>query len=168
MSSSALLIAQNLTLAYDDATIVRELTLAIPTGKITVLVGANGCGKSTLLRGLARLLKPAQGAVYLDGKSIAQRSTRSVAQQLGLLPQSPVAPEGLTVRDLVAQGRYPYQNWMQQWSAQDEHYVQHALETTDLVDLGDRPLDTLSGGQRQQVAIARALLVGNVSERGLP
>ncbi|MGI0484057.1 ABC transporter ATP-binding protein [Pantanalinema rosaneae CENA516] len=157
MSISPALTTRHLTLAYENTTIVRDLTLAIPAGQITVLVGANGCGKSTLLRGLARLLKPTQGAVYLDGKSIAQHSTKAVAQQLGLLPQSPVAPEGLTVKDLVSQGRYPYQNWLQQWSSQDERYVQQALEITDLVELGDRPLDTLSGGQRQRAWIAMTL-----------
>ncbi|MDX2229555.1 MAG: ABC transporter ATP-binding protein [Leptolyngbyaceae cyanobacterium bins.349] len=157
MSLGAALTTRSLSLSYDQTTIVRDLTLSIPNGKITVLVGANGCGKSTLLRGLARLLKPTQGAVYLDGKSIAQCSTKWVAQQVGLLPQSPTAPEGLTVRDLVAQGRYPYQNWMQQWSSQDERYVQEALAITDLVELGDRPLDTLSGGQRQRAWIAMTL-----------
>jgi iron complex transport system ATP-binding protein len=148
---------RNLSLAYDGTSIIRDLTLAIPPGQVTALVGANGCGKSTLLRGLARLLKPTEGTVYLDGKSIAQCSTRDVAQRLGLLPQSPIAPEGLTIRDLVAQGRYPYQNWLQQWSSQDDHYVQQALELTDLVELGDRPLDTLSGGQRQRAWIAMTL-----------
>ncbi|NUN67238.1 ABC transporter ATP-binding protein (plasmid) [Pseudanabaena biceps] len=151
------LIAQNLSLAYENTTIIQELSLTVPIEKVTALVGANGCGKSTLLRGLARLLKPSGGAVYLDGKSIIKRSTKSVAQQLGLLPQNPIAPEGLTVKDLVAQGRYPYQNWMQQWSVQDERFVQQALEMTDLIELSDRPLDTLSGGQRQRAWIAMAL-----------
>ncbi|MBD2078959.1 ABC transporter ATP-binding protein [Leptolyngbya sp. FACHB-17] len=157
MSLPATLATRNLTLAYDGTVIVKDLTLAIPTGKITALVGANGCGKSTLLRGLARLLKPVNGAVYLDSKSIFGRSTKEVAQQLGLLPQNPIAPEGLTVKDLVAQGRYPYQNWLQQWSIQDEKIVQQALETTDLVGFSDRALDTLSGGQRQRAWIAMAL-----------
>ncbi|MBW4528902.1 MAG: ABC transporter ATP-binding protein [Phormidium tanganyikae FI6-MK23] len=157
MPLSATLTTQNLTLAYDKTTIVQDMTLAIPTGKVTALVGANGCGKSTLLRGLARLLKPMSGAVYLDSKSIFRRSTKEVAQQLGLLPQNPIAPEGLTVKDLVAQGRYPYQNWLQQWSAQDERIVQRALETTDLAGFGNRALDTLSGGQRQRAWIAMAL-----------
>lgn len=151
------LTAQNLSLAYEGTTIIQDLTLIIPTGKITVLVGANGCGKSTLLKGLGRLLKPQSGVVYLDGKSIMKRSTKAVAQQLGLLPQSPVAPEGLTIRDLVVQGRYPYQNWMQQWSTQDEYFVQQALEMTNLIELSDRPLDNLSGGQRQRAWIAMAL-----------
>jgi iron complex transport system ATP-binding protein len=148
---------KSLTLAYDGNTIIRDLSLAIPTGKISVLVGANGCGKSTLLRGLARLLKPSNGAVYLDGESIFKLSTKEVAQQLGILPQSPVAPEGLTVKDLVAQGRYPYQSWLQQWSEKDEQIVNQALEITNLVKFSERALDTLSGGQRQRAWIAMAL-----------
>jgi iron complex transport system ATP-binding protein len=151
------LLTQNLSLGYEKRAVIQDLSLALPEGKITALVGANGCGKSTLLRGLARLLKPTQGAVYLDGKAITQCSTKWVAQQIGLLPQSPTAPEGLTVRDLVAQGRYPYQSWMQQWSSQDEQSVQQALEITDLTELSDRPLDTLSGGQRQRAWIAMTL-----------
>ena len=148
---------KSLSLAYDGALIIRDLNLAIPSGQITVLVGANGCGKSTLLRGLARLLKPHGGTVYLDGMSIFKRSSKEVAQQLGILPQGPVAPEGLTVRDLVAQGRYPYQNWLQQWSEKDRKIVQQALLTTDLIELAERELDTLSGGQRQRAWIAMAL-----------
>ncbi|WP_414564125.1 MULTISPECIES: ABC transporter ATP-binding protein [unclassified Anabaena] len=148
---------KSLSLAYDGAPIIRDLNLAIPSGQISALVGANGCGKSTLLRGLARLLKPCGGKVYLDGTSIFNLSTKEVAQQLGILPQSPVAPEGLTVRDLVAQGRYPYQNWLQQWSAKDEQIVQQSLEITYLLELADRALDTLSGGQRQRAWIAMAL-----------
>ncbi len=148
---------KGLSLAYDGVPIIRDLNLAIPSGQISALVGANGCGKSTLLRGLSRLLKPYGGTVYLDGQSIFNLSTKEVAQQLGILPQSPVAPEGLTVRDLVGQGRYPYQNWLQQWSEKDEKIVQQALEITNLLDLSDRALDTLSGGQRQRAWIAMAL-----------
>ncbi|MBD2438443.1 ABC transporter ATP-binding protein [Nostoc sp. FACHB-110] len=148
---------KNLSLAYDGVSIIHSLNLAIPAGKVSALVGANGCGKSTLLRGLARLLKPYGGTVYLDGQSIFNLATKEVAQQLGILPQSPVAPEGLTVRDLVAQGRYPYQNWLQQWSGKDERIVKQALLTTDLLELADRGLDTLSGGQRQRAWIAMAL-----------
>lgn len=148
---------QNLSLAYDGVQIIHDLNLDIPSGKITALVGANGCGKSTLLRGMARLLKPRSGKVYLDGKSILKVSTKEVAQQLGILPQGPVAPEGLTVRDLLAQGRYPYQTWLQQWSAKDEKIVQQALVITNLQELADRALDTLSGGQRQRAWIAMAL-----------
>jgi iron complex transport system ATP-binding protein len=134
-----------------------NLDLAIPAGKITTLVGPNGCGKSTLLRGLARLLKPRTGTVYLDGADIFKLSTKAVAKRLGILPQGPVAPEGLTVRDLVAQGRYPYQNWLQQWSKEDERLVEQALATTGMTPLADRALDTLSGGQRQRAWIAMAL-----------
>lgn len=146
-----------LTLAYDRATIIQDLNVDIPSHQITVLVGANGCGKSTLLKGLARLLKPQRGMVYLDGVAISQRSTKDVAQRLGILPQGPVAPEGLTVRELVAQGRYPHQTWLQQWSHADDWFVAQALEITGMTELGDRPLDSLSGGQRQRAWIAMAL-----------
>lgn len=152
-----ILTTRKLTLAYDGAYVISDLNLAIPAGKIAVLVGANGCGKSTLLRGLARLLKPRTGTVYLDGKSIFKLSTTEVAKQLGILPQGPVAPEGLTVRELVAQGRYPHQGWLQQWSQEDERITKQALITTDLVELANRPLETLSGGQRQRAWIAMAL-----------
>jgi iron complex transport system ATP-binding protein len=151
------LAANQLTLAYDQKPIIKDLDLEIPTGQITVLVGANGCGKSTLLRGLARLLKPRQGSVYLDGKAITKLSSQTIAKRLGILPQNPVAPEGLTVKDLVAQGRYPHQTWWQQWSNEDEYHVEKALETTRMTHLADRDLDTLSGGQRQRAWIAIAL-----------
>jgi iron complex transport system ATP-binding protein len=146
-----------LTLAYDSAPIIRNLNLAIPAQKITVLVGANGCGKSTLLRGLAKLLKPKSGIVYLDGKNISQLKAKTVAKKLGMLPQSPVAPEGLTVKDLVAMGRYPYQSWLQQWSKEDEKKVAEALEITTMSELAARPIDSLSGGQRQRAWIAMVL-----------
>lgn len=149
--------AENLALAYDSNPIINELHLAIPTGKITTLVGPNGCGKSTLLRGLARLLHPKRGYVYLDGKAIHTMPTKELAKQIGILPQSPVAPEGLTVRELVAQGRYPHQSWLQQWSKTDESITQEAMEITNIVHFAERPLDTLSGGQRQRAWIAMAL-----------
>lgn len=148
---------KRLTLAYGGAPVIRNLDLAVPVGKMTALVGPNGCGKSTLLRGLARLLKPRAGTVYLDGQSILKLSTKAVAKQLGILPQGPTAPEGLTVRDLVAQGRFPYQNWLQQWSKEDEQLVESALSLTGMVQLADRALDTLSGGQRQRAWIAMVL-----------
>ncbi|PSB09525.1 hypothetical protein C7B62_13010, partial [Pleurocapsa sp. CCALA 161] len=149
--------AKQITLGYDGAAIIRNLSLAIPAGKTTVLVGANGCGKSTLLRGLTRLLKPKSGQVYLDGKAIAKLKAKTVAKKMGMLPQSPVAPEGLTVRDLVAMGRYPYQSWTQQWSKEDELQVAEALSITTMTELADRPLDSLSGGQRQRAWIAMVL-----------
>lgn len=148
---------EKLTLAYDQAIIIHDMDVAIPRGQITALVGPNGCGKSTLLRGLARLLAPRGGAAYLDGKAIHRMPTRELAKQLGILPQSPVAPEGLTVRELVAQGRYPHQSWFQQWSADDESAVVKALALTGMTDLAERPVDTLSGGQRQRAWIAMTL-----------
>src|SRR3712207_7591383 len=150
------LAARELVVAYDRAPIIAGLSLAIPTRRVTALVGANGSGKSTLLRALARLLKPRAGAVLLDGSSIASLPTREVATRLGMLPQGPVAPEGLTVRQLVSQGRYPHQGWLGQWSDQDEECTQDALRVTELDELADRPLDALSGGQRQRAWIAMA------------
>lgn len=148
----------NLSLSYDgDTIIVHELNLHIQQGSITALVGPNGCGKSTLLRGLSRLLKPVSGSVYLNGEAIHAMKAKHLARQLGILPQSPTAPEGLTVHELVAQGRYPHQSWFQQWSEEDERIVQDALDTTNLTMFADRPVDTLSGGQRQRAWIAMAL-----------
>jgi iron complex transport system ATP-binding protein len=146
-----------LTLAYDDACIIQGLDLAIEIGKITALVGANGSGKSTLLRGLSRLLKPRSGQVILRGQDIWRLPAKTLAQQLGILPQSPVAPEGLTVYELVAQGRYPHQGWLQQWSAEDERAALEAMSITDMSEFADRPVDTLSGGQRQRAWIAMTL-----------
>ncbi|MEL7316430.1 MAG: ABC transporter ATP-binding protein [Cyanobacteria bacterium J06559_3] len=151
------LTTRKLTLAYDGKAIIETLDLAIPAGKITVLVGPNGCGKSTLLKGLGRLLRPQGGVVYLDSASIFKLPTKVVAKQLGLLPQGPTAPEGLTVRELVAQGRYPHQSWFQQWSQEDERQVEAALAITELQDLAARPIDSLSGGQRQRAWIAMTL-----------
>ncbi|MDP9381383.1 MAG: ABC transporter ATP-binding protein [Chloroflexota bacterium] len=148
---------ERLTLAYDERAVVAGLDIVIPTGRVTALVGPNGCGKSTLLRGLARLLKPRGGSAYLDGRSIWRMPTRELARQLGILPQAPVAPEGLTVRDLVAQGRYPYHGWLNRWSEADEEAVARALDITGMVDLAHRPVDALSGGQRQRAWIAMAL-----------
>ena len=149
--------AENLVLAYDKTEIIHELDLSVGTGKVTALVGPNGCGKSTLLRGLARLMKAKAGCVTLDGKEIGKVPTKQIAKRLGLLPQGPNAPEGLTVRELVAQGRYPHQGFFQQWSKDDERALQAALETTIMTEFADRPLDSLSGGQRQRAWIAMTL-----------
>ncbi len=148
---------EQLTLMYDTALIIDQLTVEVVGGQITALVGPNGCGKSTLLRGLARLLKPKAGAVMLDGVAIHRIPTKMLARQIGILPQSPTAPEGLTVRELVAQGRYPHQTWFQQWSEADEAATNKALTITNMTALADRPVDALSGGQRQRAWIAMAL-----------
>jgi ABC-type cobalamin/Fe3+-siderophores transport system ATPase subunit len=149
--------ADNLSAGYDRADVVTGLDLVVPEGRITAIVGANGCGKSTLLRALARLLRPRAGSVLLDGRAISELPSKAVARRLGLLPQSPVAPEGLTVEDLVARGRHPHQGLFRQWSTADESAVEEALATTGTADLRDRPLDALSGGQRQRAWIAMAL-----------
>jgi len=151
---------QGLRVAYDDRVVIDGLDLDIPPGQITAIVGPNACGKSTLLRTLARLLTPRAGGVYLDGKSIHSLPTRQVAQRLGILPQAPVAPEGMTVADLVSRGRAPHQNWWRQWSTSDEGAVQAALVATELTDLADRRVDELSGGQRQRAWIAMAVAQG--------
>ncbi|MHC8411990.1 ABC transporter ATP-binding protein [Pseudomonas sp. Hz4] len=149
--------SRGLTLSYQRQVIIDALDMQLPKGKISVLIGSNGCGKSTLLKSFARLLKPQQGSVILSGVDIQQKSTAAVARELAILPQTPTAPEGITVRQLVALGRYPYQSWMQQWSAEDEAMVNRALEQTSLQALADRPVDALSGGQRQRAWIAMTL-----------
>lgn len=148
---------RSLSLGYGDSRIIQDLDLNIPQGEITVLIGANGCGKSTLIRAIARLLKPQSGTVLLEGKAIATMPTKEVARQMAILPQSPVAPEGLTVYQLVKQGRYPHQTWFKQWTATDEKKVQHAIAATKLTDLQDKFVDELSGGQRQRAWIAMTL-----------
>ncbi|MFD9866640.1 ABC transporter ATP-binding protein [Streptomyces niveus] len=151
------LAARELTLAYDDRTVVHDLELAVPDGRVSVIVGPNACGKSTTLRALGRLLKPKSGSVLLDGAELASIPTRRIAQSIGLLPQSPVAPEAITVADLVSRGRQPHQRWWQQWSEEDERAVTDAMARTDVTELAERSVDELSGGQRQRVWIAMAL-----------
>jgi iron complex transport system ATP-binding protein len=152
--------ARGLSLGYDARLVVQDLTVTIPTGQITVIVGANASGKSTLLRGLARLLRPRAGCVLLDGHDIARAPTREVAMRLGILPQQPIAPDGITVAELVSRGRHPHQRWFRQWSRADEAAVDEALAATATTDLADRPVDELSGGQRQRAWIALALAQG--------
>ncbi|MFF9118559.1 ABC transporter ATP-binding protein [Streptomyces massasporeus] len=154
------LAARGVTVGYGGRVVIDELDVAIPPGVITTIIGPNGCGKSTLLKTLSRLLKPAKGAVVLDGEDIGRLRTRDVAKKLGLLPQAPVAPEGLTVADLVARGRHPHQSWLRQWSSDDAEVVERALAMTGVSDLADRPVDALSGGQRQRVWISMTLAQG--------
>ncbi|WP_182112834.1 MULTISPECIES: ABC transporter ATP-binding protein [unclassified Actinotalea] len=154
---AARLVARDVTLAYERRVVVDGLTLAVPDGSFTVVIGPNACGKSTLLRGLARLLEPRGGAVLLDGRAVHTMPTKEVARQVGLLPQTAVAPEGITVADLVARGRYPYQGLLRQWSREDEVAVARAMAATHVTDLADRAVDELSGGQRQRVWLALVL-----------
>lgn len=146
-----------LHVGYDDKPVVHDLDLDLHDGAVTTVIGPNGCGKSTLLRALGRLLRPSAGEVLLDGTRIDKTSTKQVATQLALLPQSPSAPEGLLVRDLVARGRHPHQSWLRQWSADDEEVVAETLRWTSIEDLADAAVDQLSGGQRQRAWIAMAL-----------
>ena len=149
--------AELVTVGYGGDPVVHDLTLDVPDGKVTTIIGPNGCGKSTLLRTMARLLKPTSGLVRLDGESIDAIPTREVSRRLALLPQSPIAPDGLLVRDLVGRGRHPHQRWFSQWSKRDEEAVEAAMAMTDTTALRDRPLDQLSGGQRQRAWIAMTL-----------
>ncbi|MET8722949.1 MULTISPECIES: ABC transporter ATP-binding protein [Streptomyces] len=149
--------AEHVTLAYDQRVIAEELSVQIPDRSFTVIVGPNACGKSTLLRALSRMLKPDRGRVLLDGQAIRSLPAKQVARTLGLLPQSAVAPDGITVADLVGRGRYPHQGLLRQWSAEDERVVQESMRQTGVDGLADRYVDELSGGQRQRVWIAMAL-----------
>ena len=148
---------EQVTLGYGDRTVVTSLDLALAPGAITAVVGANASGKSTLLRAMSRLLAPRTGQVLLDGKDVHRLPTKEVARTLGLLPQSPIAPEGIVVGDLVARGRSPHQRMLSRWSAADDAAVSEALELTGTRELADRAVDELSGGQRQRVWIAMAL-----------
>jgi len=151
------LTTSGLTIGYEERTIIENLNIAIPQGKITALVGANGCGKSTILKTMARLMNPSAGSVLLDGKSIHKQSTREVAKQLAILPQNPTAPDGLTVSELVSYGRFPHQKGFGSMSKQDREVVAWAIEATGMEMFADRPVDHLSGGQRQRAWIAMAL-----------
>ncbi|MFJ9906135.1 ABC transporter ATP-binding protein [Streptomyces sp. NPDC101152] len=149
--------AENVTLAYDQRVIAEQLSVEIPDNSFTVIVGPNACGKSTLLRALSRMLRPSRGRVLLDGQVIRSMPAKKVARTLGLLPQSPIAPDGITVADLVGRGRYPHQGVLRQWSAEDERVVQESMARTGVAELAERYVDELSGGQRQRVWIAMAL-----------
>lgn len=151
------LVASQLSAGYGDSEILHDLDLAVPPGKITVIVGANACGKSTLLRAMSRLLSPRKGQVLLDGKSVHRTPPRQLARTLGLLPQSSIAPEGITVADLVSRGRHPHQGLFSRWTRKDDEAVERALSATRTTELAERPVDELSGGQRQRVWIAMAL-----------
>ncbi|RZF10314.1 ABC transporter ATP-binding protein [Streptomyces albidoflavus] len=157
MTTEHSLTAEELTLGYADRTVIDSLDLAVPPGRITVIVGANACGKSTLLRSMSRLLAPRAGRVLLDGRQVHRFPAKELARTMGLLPQSPLAPEGITVSDLVGRGRHPHQGVFSRWSREDDAAVASALEGTQTEELAERAVDELSGGQRQRVWIAMAL-----------
>ncbi|MDE8564878.1 ABC transporter ATP-binding protein [Anoxybacillus rupiensis] len=142
---------------YDHKTVIQDVSLVVPSGKISVMIGANGCGKSTLLKTMARLIKPTSGQIILDGKPISQFPPKQLARILGLLPQSPVIPEGITVADLVGRGRFPHQSWLSGWTKKDYEAVAEAMEFMNIIEFANHPIDELSGGQRQRVWIAMAL-----------
>lgn len=154
---SAILSARDLCVGYGETPVIRDINLQVRAGAITALVGPNGCGKSTLLKAFARILPPKSGEVFLDGAAIRSYPTRQVAKRLALLPQGPVAPEGLTVTELVAQGRFPHQSLFRQWSPDDRAAVERAIQLTDLQALAGRPVHSLSGGQRQRCWLAMIL-----------
>ncbi|MBD8518044.1 ABC transporter ATP-binding protein [Plantibacter sp. CFBP 8804] len=156
-SPTTRLAGSGLRVGYDQRTIIHELDIAIPDDSFTVIVGPNACGKSTLLRALARLLKPTQGHVVLDGQEITRYPSKEVAKRIGLLPQTSIAPDGISVIDLVSRGRYPHQSILRRWSAADEAAVLAAMEATNVTELSGRLVDELSGGQRQRVWVAMAL-----------
>ncbi|WFS25366.1 ABC transporter ATP-binding protein [Rhizobium rhododendri] len=155
--TTARLRAEAVTLRYRELTVARELSVTIPDNAFTVIFGPNACGKSTLLRALSRLLRPTQGEIILDGASIGSLPARDVARRLGLLPQSSIAPDAITVEDLVSRGRYPHQSIFRQWSAADQQAVASAMSATGVADLATRLVDELSGGQRQRVWLAMVL-----------
>jgi iron complex transport system ATP-binding protein len=149
--------SEGITAGYDDRTILHDVSISIPNNKISVIIGANGCGKSTLLKTMARLIKPTSGEVTLDGKPINKIPPKQLARVLGLLPQSPIVPEGITVADLIGRGRYPHQSFLKGWTKQDYEAVAEAMEIMNITEYADRSIDELSGGQRQRVWIAMAL-----------
>lgn len=154
------LTAEKLSISYVSTSIINNIDLHIPEGKMSIIIGSNGCGKSTILRSLARLLKPTQGCIYLNGKDIHQHSSKEVAKQLAILPQSPEAPEDLTVKELCYYGRHPHKGLFARYSTEDHKIVSDALQSTKMEHLSDRTLDALSGGQRQRAWIAMALAQG--------
>jgi iron complex transport system ATP-binding protein len=151
------MITEHLHLGYGDRAVVEDLAIDLPRGQVTAIVGPNGCGKSTVLRSLARLLKPVSGSILLDGDDIQRSRTRDIARKLAILPQSPVTPSGITVRELVGYGRFPHQGMLRSSSREDKDAIDWAIDITNLGDFRDREVDTLSGGERQRAWIAMAL-----------
>ena len=157
MKSTHTFQTKNIVAGYDNKTILYDVSIAIPSNKISIIIGANGCGKSTLLKTMSRLIKPISGQVMLDEKSINKIPPKQLARVLGLLPQSPIVPEGITVADLVGRGRFPHQSFLKGWSKKDYEAVAEAMEIMNITEFADAHIDELSGGQRQRVWIAMAL-----------
>ena len=151
------LAAEYINAGYNHKTILSDVSVTIPQNKISVILGANGCGKSTLLKTFARLLAPQSGQMILDGKNVSEIPSRQMAKMLGLLPQSPVVPEGIRVMDLVSRGRFPYRQFLKSMTREDYAAVEEAMEIMGITELTDRAVEELSGGQRQRVWIALAL-----------
>lgn len=149
--------AEHVVSGYEHKKVVHDVSLSIPGNKISVIIGANACGKSTLLKTMAKLIKPESGRVTLDGKPIDQYPAKQLARIVGLLPQSPIVPEGISVADLIGRGRYPHQTWLGGWSKKDYEAVAEAMEIMKITELANANIDELSGGQRQRVWIAMAL-----------
>ncbi|WP_236537742.1 ABC transporter ATP-binding protein [Spiractinospora alimapuensis] len=156
-ASSAIISALGLTLGYGADPVVRDVDLEVRRGEFTVILGPNGCGKSTLLKALGRIIKPMSGQVLLHGRDVRTQRSKRIARELALLPQSPVAPDGITVRGLAERGRFPHHTLLRQWSPDDDQAIAHALELTGTADLADAPLSSLSGGQRQRAWVAMVL-----------
>ncbi|MFZ3588942.1 ABC transporter ATP-binding protein [Bacillus sp. DJP31] len=152
-----MLSTEQLGISYGDVDIVKGLDLKIPEGKVTTIIGPNGCGKSTILKTMSRILEAKAGAVYLDGKAIHKISTKEIAKKMAILPQTPEAPSGLTVYELVSYGRFPHQRGFGRLTDEDRRIVRWAIEVTGMTVFRDRPIEALSGGQRQRVWIAMAL-----------
>ncbi len=148
---------RNVSAGYHHREVLRNVDLQIPRSHITTIIGPNGCGKSTLLRTMGKLITPTTGEIHVNNRAIRAMKPRALAKNLALLPQSPSAPEGLTVRDLASRGRQPHRPWYRQWSPEDDEIINQALAATRLTDLADRPLDELSGGQRQRAWVAMVL-----------
>ncbi|MGD7045676.1 ABC transporter ATP-binding protein [Jeotgalibacillus proteolyticus] len=157
MKSTHAFKADHITAGYDQTTILHDVNVSIPSNKISIIIGANGCGKSTLLKTMARLIKPVSGQVTIGGKPIHKIPSKQLARVLGLLPQTPIVPEGITVADLVGRGRFPHQKFLKGWSKEDYEAVSEAMDIMNITEFADRHIDELSGGQRQRVWIAMAL-----------
>lgn len=148
---------KDLTVAYEDKVIIENMNLSIPKGEISIIIGANGCGKSTLLKTIARILKPKKGNIFIHGKNVKESKPKALAREMAVLPQSPVCPDGLTVKELIAYGRFPHQKTMAGLSIHDNEMIEWAIKETGLTEFADRPVDSLSGGQRQRAWIAMTL-----------